>query len=46
MNLPLILRYALLAGLLMLAAWGTALVWPGHAHFIRHFFRELLRALL
>lgn len=46
MNFAPILRYVLLTGAVLLAAWGTGQLWPEHAHVIRHFFRELLRALL
>lgn len=46
MNLPSLLRTVLLTGTVMLAAWGVGHLWPEHAYYIRHFFRELLRALL
>jgi hypothetical protein len=36
----------LLTGTVLLAAWGVGHLWPERAHVIRHFFRELLRALL
>jgi hypothetical protein len=46
MNFPSLLRNVLLTGMVMLAAWSVGHFWPEHAYFIRHFFRELLRALL
>jgi hypothetical protein len=46
MNFPAILRNTLLTGTVLLAAWGVGHLWPERAHVIRHFFRELLRALL
>jgi hypothetical protein len=46
MNFPAILRNTLLTGTVLLAAWGVGHLWPEHAYYIRHFFRELLRALL
>jgi hypothetical protein len=46
MNFPSLLRNVLLTGSVLLAAWGVGHFWPEHAHVIRHFFRELLRALL
>ncbi len=46
MNLAPILRYVLLTAVILLAAWAAAWVWPDHTHFLRHFFREMLRALL
>jgi hypothetical protein len=46
MNFSSLLRNVLLTGTVMLAAWGVGHLWPEHAYFIRHFFRELLRALL
>jgi hypothetical protein len=46
MNFPSLLRNVLLTGVVLLAAWGVGHLWPEHAHLIRHFFRELLRALL
>jgi hypothetical protein len=46
MNFPSLMRNVLLTGSVMLAAWGVGHFWPEHAYFIRHFFRELLRALL